>query len=206
MQQQIKEQIDYIANHIDGLDIVKAYIDLKPVGDLYRSKCPFHHERTPSFTVYPKGHVNSSRQQQNFLSYYCFGCGATGNVVNFIHNIEGHDTYEETFKFFEDNYNITFGEDEQLLELIEQVNTLENTSTHVMSINEINMHCSSYCRRYMFEVMSDYPHLFNQEFDYLQGLYKWMDDCFDNKSAVELQEIFDEVAKKINNRRIFIEK
>ena len=207
MNQETKNQIHYIATHVNDLDIMKSYIQLKQINDLYRCRCPFHNERTPSFTVYPKGFINSKKEEQDHLTYYCFGCSAAGNIVNFVHRIENHDTYDETFEFFEKKYGVAFGEDERLMDIKQQLQFLQNNSSvNIMSINELNIRCSSYCRRYLFEVREDYPHLFDREFDYLQELYKWLDDNFENKSAIQLQNIYEEVVKKINNRKILLEK
>ncbi len=67
----------------DGNDIesvISGYIDLKRRGKNLVGLCPFHNEKTPSFTVYPETN-----------SYYCFGCGAGGEVISFIRNIENLD-------------------------------------------------------------------------------------------------------------------
>ena len=54
-------------------DIVSGYVQLKRRGKNLVGLCPFHNEKTPSFTVYPESG-----------SFYCFGCGAGGEVVSFI--------------------------------------------------------------------------------------------------------------------------
>lgn len=63
---------DLIA-HIDIIDIIQPRVPLVKKGQNYQSRCPFHDEKTPSFTV---------SQSKQF--YYCFGCGAHGNVINFL--------------------------------------------------------------------------------------------------------------------------
>ncbi len=63
--------------------VIGSYIDLKRRGKNLVGLCPFHNEKTPSFTVYP-----------DTASYYCFGCGAGGEVINFIRNIENLDFIE----------------------------------------------------------------------------------------------------------------
>lgn len=60
--------------------IVSAYVSLKRKGKILTGLCPFHNEKTPSFTVYPETQ-----------SYYCFGCGNGGDVITFIKNIENLD-------------------------------------------------------------------------------------------------------------------
>ena len=63
-----------IQNHINILDVISKFVELKPISrNLHRGLCPFHSEKTPSFTVY-----------QDSQSYHCFGCQAHGNVIGFL--------------------------------------------------------------------------------------------------------------------------
>ena len=71
-------------------DIVGGYVNLKKAGNILKGLCPFHNEKTPSFTVYP--HTNS---------YYCFGCGNGGDIITFIRNVENLD-YVEAVKLLAD--------------------------------------------------------------------------------------------------------
>lgn len=64
----------------DVVDIVSSYVSLKKRGNTYVGLCPFHNEKTPSFTVY-----------ENTQSFYCFGCGAGGDSVSFMRKIENLD-------------------------------------------------------------------------------------------------------------------
>ncbi len=64
----------------DIYDIVSSYVTLKKRGATYVGLCPFHNEKTPSFTVYP-----------DTQSFYCFGCGAGGDAVGFTRKIENLD-------------------------------------------------------------------------------------------------------------------
>ena len=65
--------IDDLLNRIDIVDVVDHRVKLKKSGKNYSACCPFHEEKTPSFTVSP---------DKQF--YYCFGCGATGNAIGFL--------------------------------------------------------------------------------------------------------------------------
>lgn len=67
----------------DIVDVISPYVDLRVRGSTATGLCPFHNEKTPSFTVY----LNSQ-------SFYCFGCGVGGDVISFIKNIENLD-YKE---------------------------------------------------------------------------------------------------------------
>ena len=61
----------------DIIDLIDARVKLKKQGKNYHACCPFHHEKTPSFTV------NGEKQ-----FYHCFGCGAHGNAVDFLMNYD----------------------------------------------------------------------------------------------------------------------
>lgn len=61
-------------------DVISSYVTLKKRGNTYVGLCPFHNEKTPSFTVYP-----------DTQSFYCFGCGAGGDAVGFVKKIENLD-------------------------------------------------------------------------------------------------------------------
>jgi DNA primase len=65
--------IDRLINHIDLVDLINSYISLRKTGINYTACCPFHNEKTPSFTV--------SAEKQ---FYYCFGCGVHGTAITFL--------------------------------------------------------------------------------------------------------------------------
>lgn len=67
-------------------DVISSHVQLKRHGRIYKGLCPFHSEKTPSFTVYP-----------DTQSYYCFGCGAGGDIISFTKEINGL-TYVEAVK------------------------------------------------------------------------------------------------------------
>lgn len=69
--------LDELYSRADIVQIVSAYVPLKKNGSRYWGLCPFHHEKTPSFSV---------NAEQNL--YYCFGCKAGGNVVQFVQEME----------------------------------------------------------------------------------------------------------------------
>lgn len=72
--------IDDLISRLDIIDVVSARTRLKKAGKNYSACCPFHNEKTPSFTVSP---------DKQF--YYCFGCGATGSAVKFVMEFDGLD-------------------------------------------------------------------------------------------------------------------
>lgn len=68
---------------IDIETVISSHVNLKRRGKTLVGLCPFHNEKTPSFTVYPES-----------LSFYCFGCGAGGDVISFVRRIENLDYIE----------------------------------------------------------------------------------------------------------------
>ena len=65
--------IDEVLLRTDIVDLIDARVKLKRAGKNYAACCPFHQEKSPSFTV--------NREKQ---FYYCFGCGASGNALSFL--------------------------------------------------------------------------------------------------------------------------
>lgn len=81
-----KNFIEDLRNSIDIVDLVSDYVTLKKAGKNYKGLCPFHQEKTPSFTVSP---------EKQF--YHCFGCGAGGDAFSFLMEIE-QITFMESLK------------------------------------------------------------------------------------------------------------
>ncbi len=97
--------IQQILGRIDIVDIIGEFVKLKKRGASYLGLCPFHNEKTPSFTVSPGKEI-----------YKCFGCGKSGNSISFIMEHEKY-SYVDALKWLARKYNIeieeTFATDEQ---------------------------------------------------------------------------------------------
>ena len=87
-------KINQILESSNIVDIIGEYVDLKRAGSSFKGLCPFHNEKTPSFTVDEKKQL-----------FHCFGCGAGGDVVSFIMQKEGL-SYPESLKFLADKAGI----------------------------------------------------------------------------------------------------
>ena len=108
------ELIEDIKNSNDIVDIISQYVILKRSGRNIFGVCPFHKEKTPSFSVSPDKQI-----------FHCFGCGAGGNVIHFISKIENVD-FKESLQILADRANIKLptledSEDGRRLELKEKV-------------------------------------------------------------------------------------
>ena len=75
--------VDEIVARTDMEGLVGSYVTLKRAGANFSGLCPFHSEKTPSFTVFPSDG-----------SFYCFGCGVGGNAITFVRRIENLDFTE----------------------------------------------------------------------------------------------------------------
>ena len=82
-----EQKIDEIRASSNIVDIIGEYVDLKRAGSSYKGLCPFHNEKTPSFTVDEKKQL-----------FHCFGCGVGGDVVSFIMQKEGL-SYPESLEY-----------------------------------------------------------------------------------------------------------
>ncbi len=88
------ELIDEIRNSNDIVDIISQYVVLKRSGRNFFGLCPFHKEKSPSFSVSPDKQI-----------FHCFGCGAGGNVIHFIQKIENID-FRETIEMLAERAGI----------------------------------------------------------------------------------------------------
>jgi len=86
--------VDIVRESSDILEVISQYVDLKQRGANYFGICPFHDEKTPSFSVAPSKQI-----------YHCFGCNSGGNVFSFIMEYQ-NTSFPEAVKFVADRYNI----------------------------------------------------------------------------------------------------
>lgn len=103
-----QQTIQEIQNRIDIIDIVGSFVKLKRRGTNFIGNCPFHHEKTPSFSVSPSKEI-----------YKCFGCGKSGNAIGFVMEHEKY-TYVEALKWLAQRYNVEIEETETSPEYKEQ--------------------------------------------------------------------------------------
>ncbi|MCR4960419.1 MAG: DNA primase [Lachnospiraceae bacterium] len=95
-----EELVEEVRLRNDIVDVVGGYVKLKRQGSSYFGLCPFHNEKSPSFSVSPSKQI-----------FYCFGCGAGGNVFNFIQKYENY-TYPEAIKYLADRVGVKLPEAE----------------------------------------------------------------------------------------------
>ncbi len=115
-----QKTIQQILSRIDILDVVGNFVKLKKRGANYLGLCPFHNERTPSFTVSPSKEI-----------FKCFGCGKSGNTISFIMEHEKL-SYVEALRWLAARYNIEVEETESTPEQKLQQQTSE--SLHIINL------------------------------------------------------------------------
>ena len=101
-----REIIDEVRMQNDIVEVISQYVPLKQKGSSYFGLCPFHNEKTASFSV------NSEKQ-----FYYCFGCGAAGNVFSFLMEMENLD-FPEAMKKLAERAHINLPEPEKSAQVI----------------------------------------------------------------------------------------
>ena len=94
-----KESIENLKNHLDVVDVISQFIEIKKAGANFKACCPFHGENTPSFVISPAKQI-----------YHCFGCGVGGDSIKFVMEYEKL-SYPETIEKLASMYNFTLDYD-----------------------------------------------------------------------------------------------
>lgn len=125
-----REIIEEIVNRTDISDLIGSYVTLKRVGSNMHGLCPFHSEKTPSFTVFSKTN-----------SFYCFGCGSGGDAITFVMKAENLD-YPSAVEFLASRAGITIPQDK---------NELANMGMSRKRVYEMNLAAAKFFRENLFD-------------------------------------------------------
>jgi len=90
-----QDSIEALKVRLDIVDVIGSYVELKKTGGNYKSPCPFHDEKSPSFVVSPQKQI-----------YHCFGCGVGGDSIKFVMEYEKVN-YPEALEKLAESYNFT---------------------------------------------------------------------------------------------------
>ena len=112
--------VEEVRSRNDIVDVISSYVKLQRKGSSYFGLCPFHNEKSPSFSVSPTKQM-----------YYCFGCGAGGNVFTFVMEYENY-TFPEALKMLADRAGISLPEQEYSEEAKKQ----RDKKTAVLELNK----------------------------------------------------------------------
>lgn len=115
------EIVEEVRSRNDIVDIISGYVRLQKRGSNYFGLCPFHNEKSPSFSVSPGKQM-----------YYCFGCGAGGNVITFLMEYENY-TFAEALKVLADRAGVTLPQEDNSRE----AKAREELRTTLLKINKL---------------------------------------------------------------------
>ena len=115
-----EELVEEVRMKNDIVDVVSGYVRLQKKGSSYFGLCPFHNEKSPSFSVAPHKQM-----------YYCFGCGAGGNVFTFVQNYENY-SFPEAIKYLADKAGVSLPE----IEYSEEAKKKESKRAVLLEINK----------------------------------------------------------------------
>ena len=115
-----EELVEEVRSRNDIVDVISGYVRMQKKGSNYFGLCPFHNEKSSSFSVSP------SKQM-----YYCFGCGAGGNVLTFVMEYENY-SFTEAMKFLADRAGIKLPE----VEYNEETRQKENRRARLLEVNK----------------------------------------------------------------------
>lgn len=116
-----EDLVEEVRSRNDIVDVISNYVKLKKKGGTYFGLCPFHNEKSPSFSVTPGKQM-----------YYCFGCGEGGNIYSFVMKYENF-TFMEAFKMLADRAGIDLPENEYSVEEKQK----EDLRSTLLEINKI---------------------------------------------------------------------
>ena len=126
-----QEVIEEIVARNDIESVIGSYVSLKRAGSNMKGLCPFHSEKTPSFTVYTADN-----------SFYCFGCGIGGNVITFVKNIE-HLDYPDAVEFLAKRAGITVVTDDD--------RQMRNQGINKARLLQMNVEAARFFRSQLFQ-------------------------------------------------------
>ena len=114
------ELVEEVRAKSDIVDVISGYVRIQKKGSSYFGLCPFHNEKSPSFSVSPGKQM-----------YYCFGCGAGGNVFTFVMNYENF-TFPEAIKLLAERAGVDLPE----IEYSDEIKKKENKRAKLLEVNK----------------------------------------------------------------------
>jgi len=114
------ELVEEVRSKNDIVDVVSRYVKIQKKGNSYFGLCPFHNEKSPSFSVSPHKQM-----------FYCFGCGAGGNVYTFVMKYENY-TFQEAIKLLAERAGVALPE----VEYSEEAKRAQNKRNLLLEINK----------------------------------------------------------------------
>ena len=185
---------NFVRHGVDGMEYITARVDCKQTGDVWKGLCPFHHERTPSFTVYPA----DARQSKGYASFYCYGCQKGGDVIQFAMLYHGLTSRAAAVKHLEREFNLQYDEDAQLNELkLALREDIEGPAHETVDIASVNFTCSMAVRKLLQTVRKQHPDVLDKAFIEVDRLTKYIDHQLHECTPAELTQLPDIVFARV---------
>ncbi|MFP4621664.1 MAG: DNA primase [Bacteroidales bacterium] len=180
-----KQTVERIIETADITDVIQDFVNLKKRGTNYLGLCPFHNEKTPSFTVSASKGI-----------FKCFGCGKGGNAINFIMEHE-HLSYPEALRYLANKYNIEIEEKELSAEDIEEKNVRDSLQI-----------VSNFAAKHFQENLKNHQEGRSVGLSYLKerSIREDMIDKFDLGYSLDQWESFTQAALKKGFKQDYLEK
>src|SRR5579872_6778805 len=134
----------FIKARIPILDVVNEYVTLKRAGGYFKGRCPFHHEKTASFTVSPHKEI-----------FYCFGCHLGGDIISFVSKVE-NCTQIEAARFLADRYS---------LDIPKELETSESNAQEKQHYFEVCRLVAQWCHEQLYKNPSILAYLHDRGFN-----------------------------------------
>jgi len=194
-------RFQYVKRQIDGLEYMQRHMRLKSLNNhILRGRCIFHNEKTPSFTVYNTGYSVKGVVQE-YTSFHCFGCKASGDIISFKQRLEGV-TRQEACELLEKEFNINVKDENVKTVLIkESLENIRKVNNNFLTFSQINMICSGICRNYLDYIFKNKKEVFEQEFNYIDQYYLSLDDKILDMNALEAILLIDITKEEIKRRK-----
>lgn len=169
----------FVRNSIDDFGYIMSKCKVKKVGQVYVGLCPLpsHNEKTGSFTIYPRGYTRNGKVQ-DYVSFYCFGCGEGGDIIRFKQLYDGLSSKQDACKILEKEHNLNVNsEDIRQILLKESLESVKKSSLQCLSFKDVNLICSKICRNHLIWIKENYDdNIFQNEFKIIQNFYKYFDN------------------------------
>ena len=195
-----KFRIRRLQHEVDGVDYISRYVTgLKKVGITYKACCPFHREKTPSFTIYPKGYL-TRQGPQDHDSFYCFGCDAGGDIIKFQELLHGV-TREQAVYELEKEFGYSEDDTEEVEFIKSEIKLSNNKLTKMLSFAEVNLNISICCRKYLEYIKKHYPDQYTYEVKLIDKYYKYIDLTLPDCNDLEANLLYYKIDNKLKQRK-----
>ena len=188
----------------DGLSYMMQYLqNIKKVGHVYQSRCPFHHERTASFTLFPPGHISRSGTQ-DYATFYCFGCHQGGDIIKFK-SLLNDIPFSQAISELEKEFNLSSDEQGELDFLQSELQVQENQIINVFTFEDMSLLIASSCRKYLEYVKNKRPSLYAREVTVIDYYYRYVDYIFEQLTINQVVKLFNLIKVHLRYRKKMID-